>query len=304
MRVAAAAAPALLAFALMSCEPKEPRNPHAPVCPPPPEPERQSIVVGTIGKLHMAESRYPVSKLGDVMATFRPDVVLLSVRVDPWRQGDLEDASFEMTYLATLARNRAIAVEPIDWFRELDLYAPPQPVDPPDEVEIAKREAEIFSRPKLYTFEQANGNELAEKVFLAATAERRHRNGNVVWSRRAAWMDHLATDAVIRHNRPKKVLAYVDVFDRPHVDLALRELGYDARDPVQIVASANEVMAPDLPPEVLSSYKTQLGRVRERIEKLKGPEKAFWQEREKSLEIVIDKRAQCCVPTTSLGLKP
>lgn len=293
------------ALAVAACDPDKPppKNPHAPVCPPPPEPPLQAIVVGTIGKFHMVESRYPISKLGDVMATFKPDLVLLQVRVDPWRQGDYEDASFEMTYLAALAKNRALPVEPIDWYREHDLGAPLPAVDPSDEVEIAKREAEVLLQPKLYTFEQANSTELEEKVFLATNAEQRHRAGNGPWSRRTAWIQHLATNAVIRHNRPKKVLAFVDVLDRPGVDLALRGVGYEPKDPVATVAKSNEVMVADLPPEVLSQYKNQLGRVRERIEKTKGAEKAFWQDRERVLEVVVDKRATCCVTQSAIGVK-
>ena len=181
--------------------------------------------------------------------------------------------------------------------------APLPAVDPPDAAEDAKRGAEILGRPKLYTFEQANGPELSEAILLAHLSQQRYRGGYAPWTRRSAWMQHLSIDAVTRHKKPKKVLAFVDVFDRPTVSLALTALGYEMRDPVHIAKQSSEVMVSDLPPEVLSQYKNQLGRVHERVEKTKGPEKAFWQEREKVLEVVVDKRAACCVPTTSLGIK-
>jgi hypothetical protein len=275
----------------------------APPCPAPIESDRQVVVVGTIGKLHMAESKYPLAKLGEVMSAFKPDLVLLGVRPDPFREGNYEDASFEMTYLAALAKNRAIPTEGIDWFREQDLAAPPPAVDPPSEAENAKRAAEILSRPKLYPFEQANGTELAEAVYLASIADQRYRGGNAPWSRRAGFIQHYAIDAVNKHKKPKKVLVFVDVFDRPTVALALNAVGYESRDPIVVLKQTNEKMVSDLPPEVLSQYKNQLGRVRDRVEKAKGPEKAFWQEREKTLEVVVDKRAACCVPTTALGIK-
>lgn len=275
----------------------------APPCPAPIESDKQAVVVGTIGKLHMAEAKYPLAKLGDVMSSFKPDLVLVAVRPDPFREGSYEDASFEMTYLAALAKNRAIPAEGIDWFREQDLAAPPPPVDPASDAENAKRGAEILARPKLYPFEQANGNELYEAIYLANIAEQRHRGGNAPWSRRAGHLQHLAIDAIAKHKKPKKVLAFVDVFDRPTVSLALTAIGYETRDPVVVSKQSSEVMATDMPPEVLSQYKNQLGRVRERVEKTKGSEKAFWQEREKTLEVVVDKRATCCVPTTALGIK-
>lgn len=275
----------------------------APPCPAPLESDKQVVVVGTIGKLHMAEAKYPLAKLGDVMSAFKPDLVLVAVRPDAFREGNYEDASFEMTYLAALAKNRAIPAEGIDWFREQDLAAQLPAIDPPSDAENARRGAEILTRPKLYPFEQANGSQLAEMVYLATTSEQRHRGGNAPWSRRAAWIGHHAVDAINKHKKPKKVLAFVDVFDRPTVTLALGAVGYESRDPVVLSKQANEQMMSDLPPEVLSQYKNQLGRVRDRVEKAKGAEKTFWQEREKTLEIVIDKRASCCVPTSALGLK-
>lgn len=251
----------------------------------------------------MAESKYPIAKLGEVMSAFKPDLVLLAVRPDAFREGNYEDASFEMTYLAALAKNRAIPAEGIDWFREQDLTATLPAVDPASEAENARRGAEILARPRLYSFEQANGGELAEAIYLANVSDQRYRGGNATWSRRSAWIQHLAVEAINKHKKPKKVLAFVDVFDRPTVSLALGVLGYEARDPVVVAKQASEAMVSDLPPEVLSQYKNQLSRVRDRVEKAKGAEKAYWHDREKILEVVVEKRAACCVPTTALGIK-
>lgn len=296
------AAFAALALVAVACDPEKPppKNPRAPVCPPPPEPARQSVVVGSIGKLHMVESRYPITKLGDVMAAFKPDVVLLAMRVEPFRAGEWEDGSFEMTYVAELAKNRAIPVEPINWFRDEDLGVPPPPVEPSDEVEIARREADVLLQPELYTFERANSAELEERVFLATTAEARHRSGNAPWARRNAWMQHLATNAVLRHDRPRRVLAVVDVLDRPFVDLSLRAVGYHATDPVALLAKASEVMVPDIPREAIARWDEQLGRVRERAAKANDAEKAFWEERQRVLEVVVEKKATCCVTQPAL----
>jgi hypothetical protein len=282
----------LLAFALAiaGCEGggARPRVAAAPPCPAPVEADKQVIVVGTIGKLHMAEAKYPIAKLGEVMSAFKPDLVLLAVRPDPFRESNYEDASFEMTYVAALAKNRAIPAEGIDWFREQDLVATLPAVDPPTEAENARLGAEILARPKLYPL---------------TTSEQRHRGGNAAWSRRAAWIGHLAVAAIAKHKKPKKVLAFVDVFDRPTVTLALGAMGYEARDPVAVTKQSSEQMMSDLPPEVLGQYKNQLNRVRDRIEKAKGAEKAFWQERERTLAVVVEKRAQCCAPTSQLGVK-
>ena len=301
---------ATLGLGPAACEPSErvpARGPKAPPCPPPPEPAYQAAVVGTIGKMHLVESRYPLSKLGDVLAAFKPELVLVAARVDPFHGGHLEDASFEMTYVANLAKQHGVSVEPIDWFREQDLGAQPAPVEPWDEAEIAKKEAEVLTLPRLYNFEQANGPELGEKVLLATDAEARHRTGNPLLARRHAWMQHLAASAVSRHGRPKRVLAYVDVLDRPAVDLLLHGVGYTMKEPVAVafVSKAKEEMIADIPNDVMNEWKAKLERTRARIDTSKTPpEKAFWSDRQRTLQVAVDKRASCCVSQAALTVAP
>lgn len=289
---------------LMGCGPDVHEKPKAPRCPPPPEPERVSVVVGTIGKMHMVESRYGLARLGDVMAAFKPDLVLLGVRVEAFREDRLEDASFEMTYVHKLAKAKGIPVEPIDWFREEDLVAPAPGVEPYDVAEIDRRETEVLRAPRLYTFEQANGAELGEKILLATAAAARHRAGDPLATRRRAWIEHLAADAVTRHGKPRRVLAFVDVLDRPAVDLVLRGVGYEARTPVDVVAEAKEVLASAEPSsELVEAWRAQLARAKERAEKSSGAEKTFWEERARVLEVVVEKKAACCVTQALLGTK-
>ena len=277
------------------------RQPKCPPPPPPPEPAHQAVVVGTIGKMHMAESQYPLSKLGDVLATFKPDLVLVGVRVDAFREGHLEDASFEMTYVPHLAKERGIPVEPIDWFREQDLAAPPAAVEPWDASEIARREADVLVQPRLYTFEQANGAELEQKFLLATASEARYRAGNPLAARRRGWIEQLAANAVTRHDRPKRVLAYVDVRDRATVDMLLHGVGYAMSEPVALVTKSKNELIASIPTDMLDDWRSQLERARAKVTGAKDfSEKTFWTERQRALEVVVDKRAACCVPQSAL----
>ncbi len=302
MRLIASVLLAALAACAIACGPDAHERPKAPPCPAPPEPALQSVVVGTIGKLHMVESRYALSRLGDVFAAFKPDLVLVGARVDAFREDQLEEASFEMTYVQHLAKARGVPVEPIDWWREADLAAPASPVEPYDVAEIEKREAAVLHAPRLYTFEQANSAELGEKILLATAAAARYRGGDPLGARRRAWIQHLAADAVGRHGKPKRVLAFVDVLDRPAVDLVLRGVGYDGKTAVDVVAKSKEVLAGgDIPGEVLDRYRAQLGRARERAAKTTDAEKAFWEDRARVLDVVVEKKAACCVTQAMLA---
>ena len=300
-RLALAFAAVVVLGAGLGCEPDKPaKTGLKPPCPPPPEPDHVAVVVGTIGKLHLVESQYALPRLGDVLADFKPDLVLVQVRPDPFKEGRLEDASFEMTYATWLARQHGIAVEPIDWFRDEDLAAPPPPPEPWDAAELARRESEILAQPPLFTFEQANAAETFERVLAAELAERRWHVGNPLVSRRRAWVEDLAMGAVARHGRPKRVLAYVGVFDRPSVDAALHGAGYTTRGPIEIVARAKDQMVADLAPDLLEEYKRQLDRLRARSEKTGAAEGARLAEHQRVLEVAVEKRGACCVPQSAL----
>jgi hypothetical protein len=270
-----------------------------PPCPPPPEPDHQAVVVGTIGKYHLAETRYPLAKLAEAMAVFKPDLVLVGVRVDPYRENKLEDASFEMTYVTAIAKERGAAVEPIDWFA---LGKAEPPVDPADEQGIEQRETEILHGSKLFTFEQANASEMSEHVLEAWDSRARHRSGDAPNAQRRGWLQHLTADAVTRQSRPKKVMAFVDVLDRPAVDAVLGNVGYALRTPVDLLAKSKETAANDAIPEpVVTQWRAEATRAEANASKSKDAEAAFWTERAKVLAIAVEKRGTCCVTSSALG---
>lgn len=297
MRVVIAALLALL----IGCEPNE-KPPKCPPPPPPPEPEHQVVVVGTIGKLHLAESRYPLAKLAETMAVFKPDLVLVEARVDSMREDKLEDASFEMTYVTWLAKTRGVAVEPIDWFREADWGKPPPPVEPSDEVEIERRETDVLRLPKMYTFEQANSAELSERILLANDSAMRHRSGDAPNAQRRAWIQHLAADAAMRHGKPKKVLAFVDVLDRPSVEAVLGGVGYTPRTAAEVLAKSKESLAGgDLPSTLITTWRAEAERAHANAAKASAPNIAdFWNERAHTFDIAVDRKGACCVTESAL----
>jgi hypothetical protein len=101
------------------------------------------------------------------------------------------------------------------------------------------------------------------------------------------------------------VLAYVDVLDRPTVDLVLHGVGYTMMQPVAVVAKAKDEMISDIPADVMNEWRAQLDRTRARIEAAKAaPEKAFWSDRQRTLQVAVDKRASCCVSQAALSVAP
>jgi hypothetical protein len=98
------------------------------------------------------------------------------------------------------------------------------------------------------------------------------------------------------------VLAYVDVLDRPALDMLLHDVGYVMKEPVALVSKSKDEMISDIPADVMNEWRAELDRARSRIESAKTPaEKAFWTDRQRTLQIVVDKRAACCVPQSTLA---
>lgn len=246
MRRIAIAACAVIAIA---CEPREEAPPkHVEKCPPPPEPAYVATVVGTIGKLHLVESRYPLSRIGDVLTAAKPELVLIGAIQDH------EDAaSFEMTYARFVAKEHGAALESIDWGSTLPRKLPS------------------------FTFEQANGDELARKMIASTDAEGAPRGAKIT---------NRIAEAIEHQMRPKRVVAVVNVTDRPLVDSVLHELGYATRSPVEIVNGSKEMMAGDVPPEIVAEW----SRARATADG----------DRAKVLDLAIEKRGACCVAQSAL----
>jgi len=88
------------------------------------EPDLVGIVVGTIGRDHLIKEGYPLTKIADIIEVFKPDLLLIQVRADAYKKATLEDASFEMTYVNSVAGTSGVETAPIDWFKDEDAVPP------------------------------------------------------------------------------------------------------------------------------------------------------------------------------------
>ncbi|MEO8874966.1 MAG: hypothetical protein ABI461_05200 [Polyangiaceae bacterium] len=89
------------------------------------QPDLSGIVVGTIGRDHLIKDGYPLTKIADIIDVYKPDLLLIQVRADAYKKLNLEDASFEMTYVNAVAGTAGVETAPIDWFKDEDVL--PQP---------------------------------------------------------------------------------------------------------------------------------------------------------------------------------
>jgi hypothetical protein len=94
------------------------------------EPDLVAVVVGTIGRDALLKDGYQLTKIADIIDMFKPDMLLIQIRADAYKQQHLEDASYEMTYVNGVAGTAGVDVEPIDWFKDEDSFPPGQMDDP------------------------------------------------------------------------------------------------------------------------------------------------------------------------------
>ncbi len=258
-----------------------------------PEPDLQAMVVGTIDKDHLTQGGYPLSKLGDVFDAYKPDLVLVQIRPEAYKDNKLEDGPFEMAYVNTIAGSRGIDVEPIDYYKDADYGASPPAADPA-EADQYKMEAGWLDSLSPYTFEQANTRETSLKILDATNASNRFLKGNPVWSRRVAWITHNAAEAV-KKRKSKKVLAFVNILLRPYVEMRLLANGAVLREPVDVVNKAGESReSGSVPQPVVVEWQRGLDRLRDKLPR-RGPERAPILAKIAILEAAVNKQGACCV---------
>ena len=220
-------------------------------------------VVATLHAAHLHVAGYPVALLGEVMRAARPDLVLVEIRPEPFAAGHLEDGPFEMTYATLVARERGIAVEPIDWWQESDVGAP-EPRLAPDasaafEREMAPLRAAFQRAPDFAT---ANSGAQAAVVAAMRNVEGRYFDGNPVWSRRQSWFHHRAMEAITRR-RARRALAFVGAEHRPELAAWLATQGAEVLDPLSLGVSAADVPAGARAPEaVVAAWREGAARLR------------------------------------------
>lgn len=239
------------------------------------------MVVGTEHGGHVTEPGYPMSTLGSILEAYRPDLVLVEIRPEAFAAGRYEDGPIEMSYVTLVAKKHGVAVEPIDWWRDMDLGKKP-PVFDRDGDELFEhdfgKEAEALDR--YGTFEELNSPERARRWLAMRNAQTRLGAGEgVTWARRQAWFHHLAREAIAKH-RARRVLAFVGFAHRPELEAYLVENGMHAHNPRVLPRKEATV-----PPEVVTFWREGA----ERLRKTKGFEKkaASW-------ERAIQLRGGCC----------
>ena len=267
-----------------------------------PEPALQAMVVGTIDKEHLTTQGYPFSKIGDAFDAFKPDLVLVQVRPDAAKDNKLEDAPIEQTYVNDIVGSRGIDMEPIDWFREIELGIPLPSAESTD-VEAYKRDAGWLDTYEPMTFEQANSRETSEKILVALNARARYLGGNALWEKRQAWIQHNAAEAMKKHKGVRRVMVVIQVMHRPELEMYLQNMGAVIRNAADIVSKASETReAGAVPATVVTQWKQELNRLKEKLENVpkKGPERLPIAAKIAVLQVAVDKAGACCVPPSLL----
>jgi len=253
-----------------------------------------AMVLATIHEYHLSTSGYPFSKLGDAMDAFRPDLVLIDAPPEILKEGKPEEASVEVEYIKYVAGTRAGDVEPIDTNR---VDPPILPAAEKEDEGTLQRDTSILDSLDTMSFEQANSQEAGLKILGALGAKARFQKGNPDFNRREAWLEH-AIDEVVARKKPKRVLAVVDVVNRPSIEGHFFTMGAGVKNPVDLVKVAKETREEGAVPSlVVKAWSQQLDRLRDRTSRMRkdSPEKQWLLQQMAILQVAVDKQGACCV---------
>lgn len=273
----------------------------------PAEPDLVATVVGTIGRDHLTTEGYPLTRIADIIDVFKPDMLLLQVRPDAYKQLKLEDASFEMTYVNGVAGTAGVDTEPFDWFRDEDVmpaaaFGPedspsakkekkggkPQPVsvtslksaippDPfnflrapeidPDMMDAYKTESAPLDTLGFLSFTDANNDDQSLKIWNAMSARIRYTTGYSALARRLAWMEFNATQAFMKQ---KGSIHRLMVVANVRYRSALEQMvaGYGAVVRDPVAIQKKTDQAHDsVPDSVVAEWRREIDRLRDGIPK-------------------------------------
>ncbi|GAO01726.1 hypothetical protein [Anaeromyxobacter sp. PSR-1] len=254
----------------------------------------EAVVVGTIHRAHLTESAYPLSQLAGLIETYRPDLILVEIRPEPFALGHLEDGPFEMTYVTWLGHSKGIAVSPIDWFRDEDLGvdADPEP-EPADRHAYEEETAALDARmDRPLTFAEVHSPRQDAAVLSMLNVRARYLAGNPGWNRRQAWLHQQALEA-IRRRGAHRVLAFVGAFHRPELEAFLAAEGGSVRSPRSIPFAATA--RTPAPPQVVQLWREGAARLRAQAAKAPAKRAEALTSKARYFEVAADRAGQCCV---------
>lgn len=263
-------------------------------CPkPPPEPDVYAMVVSSVHEYHLVTTGYPLSKIGDSMDAFRPDLTVIDEQPDVMKERP-EEVSVETEYIKYIAGTRASDVEPIAPARtDPDVEFK---VEPADDTAL-KAFDDFMDNLNGLSFEEANSHDTTKKIMDVHNARQRLAKGEPNFTRRQAWLEKDLDDVIARRH-PKRIMVVVDGTHRPAMEAHLRQIGAGIKQPIELVKAAKESREENtVPPLVIKAWTTQLDRLRDRLSRLKKdtPQRQWLQIQANIIQAAVDRSGQCCV---------
>lgn len=278
----------VVAFVALGCGPRTP-----PASSTAAAPEREAMVVATIHKGHLMQARYPLGLLCRIVDAYRPDLVMVEVRPEPFALGHYEDGPFEMTAVTLCARRHKIEVAPIDWWLESDMSAAP-PALSADEEKAMNAELARLEEPTWPAFDLANSERELRRGLEVLNVQARYLGGNPVWTRRQAWFHHRALEAIDR-SHARRALAFVGLNHAPELSEFLAALGMKPVSPLSLplgdLSRANDAM----PDDVVAAWSDGLSRLRASVESSDGESKQRYAAKVRYFETAVARKGRCCV---------
>ncbi len=261
----------------------------------------EAVVVGTIHRSHLVEPGYSLSQLAALIEGYKPDLVLVEIRPEPFRQGHLEDGPFEMTYVTWLAQSQGIVVQPIDWFRDDEVGRDAEP-DPGAQPAFERELKALEPRMKWpLTFEEAHSPEQDATLLMTLNLQARYLGGNGTWNQRQAWFHHQAIEA-IRQRGAHRVMAFVGAFHRPELARHLAEQGGAIRNPRTIPLPR---LGPGKVPEpVVKLWLDGVGRMKALAASAPGKLAESLLSKALYFQVAADRGGECCVDPRAFKAAP
>lgn len=238
--------------------------------------EKTALVIGTIHKEHLKEATYPIQSLKTIMNSYKPDLVLVEIRPEKLKSGELEDGPFEMAYVVAIANQMGIEVAGIDYWTEMQIQKeleqnPNAELDQKFQMEFEK----IPKAPESSTlYEYIHSPQKRAEHARIMNLRKLVYSGNPEWNQRQSWF-HYNADNALRDGKHNRVLAFVGYEHRLELNDFMGDINFTPEDPLHFSPTPNLKNLEDcVPSEVTQVWAKGSQRLFTQAKSLKEPLKS------------------------------
>jgi hypothetical protein len=168
-----------------------------------------------------------------------------------------------------------------------------------EDAEAMNTELARLTEPVWPAFEVVNSRAELERGLELLNVQARYLGGNGVWTRRQAWFQRRALDALGR-THARRALAFVGFNHAPELGAFLGAFGFERVSPLSLGLGDPRLSNDPMPDEVVTAWREGAARLRASMEAAEGEAKKRYAAKLAYFDVAVARAGKCCVREADL----